>query len=179
MEIIERDIAKATGAIKYFTGRPCVNGHVAPRYTQSGTCSECLRGAAAGMRSERDISPEISVFIANLAEINLRAEERNAGLLRETAAKLCVARCPGLRPEQVTSRWYPANVAGNTALYRVKVHPDDIGFMRDMADGLLTSSGELTAQVRDRIHGLPAGEWERVYGQGSSGTRPTLIGKGA
>lgn len=175
MDVIERDIAKATGAIKYFTGRPCVNGHVAPRYTQSGTCSECIKGAAAGVRSEKDMSPEIAVFISNLAEINLRAEEKNAGMLRDCAAALCVSRCPGLRPDQVKAKWYPANPAGNTALYRVKVHPDDIRVMREMADGLLSAPGEVTAEARDKLHKLPPGDWERVYGQGSSGIRPTLV----
>lgn len=32
--------AKASGAKKYFTGQPCKNGHVAPRYTK-GVCVEC------------------------------------------------------------------------------------------------------------------------------------------
>jgi group I intron endonuclease len=32
--------AKASGAKKYFTGQPCKNGHVAPRYTK-GSCVEC------------------------------------------------------------------------------------------------------------------------------------------
>jgi hypothetical protein len=27
---------------KYFTGRPCVRGHTALRYTKTGACSECV-----------------------------------------------------------------------------------------------------------------------------------------
>lgn len=34
--------AKATGAKYYFTGEPCVHGHVAPRKTK-GACLECLK----------------------------------------------------------------------------------------------------------------------------------------
>lgn len=37
-----RGEAKAAGAKYYFTGEPCVNGHVAPRKTK-GSCVECLK----------------------------------------------------------------------------------------------------------------------------------------
>jgi len=37
-----RSEAKAAGETKYFTGKACPHGHVAPRQTSSGTCSECL-----------------------------------------------------------------------------------------------------------------------------------------
>jgi hypothetical protein len=39
---MERVEAKALGAIKYYTGRPCKHGHVTDRFTASGSCSECL-----------------------------------------------------------------------------------------------------------------------------------------
>jgi 5-methylcytosine-specific restriction endonuclease McrA len=35
--------AKAKGEEFYFTGTPCVNGHIAPRFTSNGGCSECLK----------------------------------------------------------------------------------------------------------------------------------------
>jgi hypothetical protein len=37
----ERAEAKRLGLPRYFTGRPCVNGHIAERYT-SGGCVECV-----------------------------------------------------------------------------------------------------------------------------------------
>ena len=39
---MERAQAKKEGLTRYFTGRPCVNGHIAPRETISGGCCECL-----------------------------------------------------------------------------------------------------------------------------------------
>lgn len=33
----------SSGAVRYFTGRPCTRGHVAERNTKSGACSECSR----------------------------------------------------------------------------------------------------------------------------------------
>lgn len=35
--------AIAVGAVKYFTGEPCLHGHIAPRYTSMGGCLRCLR----------------------------------------------------------------------------------------------------------------------------------------
>lgn len=41
--------AKATGAVRYFTGKPCPHGHVADRWTKNGECVSCgeARRAAA------------------------------------------------------------------------------------------------------------------------------------
>lgn len=41
--------AKAAGARKYFTGKACKNGHVAPRYTKG----ECVQCAADGQRARK------------------------------------------------------------------------------------------------------------------------------
>ncbi len=35
--------AMALGLTHYFTGKPCHHGHVAKRYTNHGTCTECVR----------------------------------------------------------------------------------------------------------------------------------------
>lgn len=35
--------AVAAGDLFYFTGKPCVNGHVAKRYARGGMCYECLK----------------------------------------------------------------------------------------------------------------------------------------
>jgi hypothetical protein len=41
-QIITREYARHNGLNKYFTGKPCKNGHLAERYTMSGTCQECI-----------------------------------------------------------------------------------------------------------------------------------------
>lgn len=46
-QIITRAQARHNGLGKYFTGVPCRNGHVAERYTQSGSCEECIRQSRA------------------------------------------------------------------------------------------------------------------------------------
>lgn len=41
MEIKKRRDAAEAGENKYYTGRPCTNGHDSPRYTSSGICCKC------------------------------------------------------------------------------------------------------------------------------------------
>jgi hypothetical protein len=41
--IIERIDAKEKGFIRYFTGKPCKNNHVAERFVSDGKCIECNR----------------------------------------------------------------------------------------------------------------------------------------
>lgn len=43
MKIITRKEAKDQGLPKYFTGKPCPNGHTAERLTYSYKCTECVR----------------------------------------------------------------------------------------------------------------------------------------
>lgn len=40
-EIISKEQAIERGLIKYFTGEPCVNGHVCERYVSNDFCFEC------------------------------------------------------------------------------------------------------------------------------------------
>jgi hypothetical protein len=41
MSLITRKKAKEEGLTKYYTGKPCKNGHVSERYVAKGTCLEC------------------------------------------------------------------------------------------------------------------------------------------
>lgn len=38
-----RKAAKDSGESRYFTGKPCLRGHISPRVTSSGMCIECRR----------------------------------------------------------------------------------------------------------------------------------------
>ena len=41
MKIITKQAAMSAGLKKYFTGKPCVHGHIAERYTNKSTCVIC------------------------------------------------------------------------------------------------------------------------------------------
>ncbi|QWY14252.2 HNH endonuclease [Xanthomonas phage M29] len=45
--VIPRAEAKAQGLKRYFTGKPCPNGHLLERHVSSGGCVECARAYAA------------------------------------------------------------------------------------------------------------------------------------
>lgn len=38
-----RETAKSLGEKLYWTGSPCIHGHMSPRYTSSGQCYECTQ----------------------------------------------------------------------------------------------------------------------------------------
>lgn len=41
---VSRSEAKLLNVPQYFTGKPCKQGHLAPKFTCSGSCTECLAG---------------------------------------------------------------------------------------------------------------------------------------
>jgi hypothetical protein len=41
LEIISRSEARSRGLKRFFTGKPCINGHVCEHYTGGGNCVEC------------------------------------------------------------------------------------------------------------------------------------------
>ena len=43
MKIISRKEASERGLVKYYTGEPCMSGHLSPRYVSSRRCVECQR----------------------------------------------------------------------------------------------------------------------------------------
>lgn len=51
--IITRSQASAQQLPRYFTNKPCVNGHIADRNTKTGRCMQCQREHGAKFRAER------------------------------------------------------------------------------------------------------------------------------
>lgn len=56
LEIKTRKQAAEAGEPKYFTGRPCIHGHLGPRYTASGICCACNVVAAAKYNKQMRIN---------------------------------------------------------------------------------------------------------------------------
>lgn len=52
INIITRKEAKAQGLSRYFTGKPCCNGHICERYYNSGRCLECSASAQNKFRNK-------------------------------------------------------------------------------------------------------------------------------
>lgn len=52
MSPITRKNAQFAGLPRYFTGKPCKNGHIAERYTGNKTCCECANATANQSKSK-------------------------------------------------------------------------------------------------------------------------------
>jgi hypothetical protein len=52
MNIISRKEAIQKGLQKYYTGKPCKNGHYSERYTLGSECQACIKEHVYSQRSE-------------------------------------------------------------------------------------------------------------------------------
>lgn len=92
--IISREDARSQGSKRYFTGKPCVHGHIAERYVSGATCCACdpiissryahtekgRRKAAAGQARYRQRHPDriAAAFATPQAQIvRRRANQRH------------------------------------------------------------------------------------------------------
>jgi hypothetical protein len=51
---ISREVAKAQGLKRYFTGHPCSRGHAAERFVADGWCVQCKHARRHYDRRDRD-----------------------------------------------------------------------------------------------------------------------------
>lgn len=50
-ELISRKEALSLGLARYYTGKPCNRGHIAPRYTSDYSCAECAKILSSNYRA--------------------------------------------------------------------------------------------------------------------------------
>lgn len=67
IKIISRKEAKAQGLSRYFTGKPCCNGHICERYCNGGRCLECNAAASNKFRN-KDKSNRKAIGVLKLKE---------------------------------------------------------------------------------------------------------------
>lgn len=72
MKVTTRKEAMTLGLTKYFTGKPCVNGHVAERYTCNKTCVVCEAERKARSRAKKKAEAR-----ANNVKTELKVVGRN------------------------------------------------------------------------------------------------------
>lgn len=176
MQISKRSDADLAGLDKYFTGKPCIRGHFAERYTSSGACSQCVIDAAAKTREavagaptvrrrqkDEENGDKLAAFIdarnaydnaANkLIEVRIRAYGTDIALLRETVVALGKARYPMLREAEFLPVGKPTDAAGGTGLYRFRCDVGDLDLVRATANALLEAHAVNVSSIRDRaIH---------------------------
>ena len=81
MEIITKAEARDKGLPRYFTGKPCKNGHISPRYANgSGICIECNRLKSSPEKLKKQRQKYVSKLEAEMGrKIMTRQEAEKAG----------------------------------------------------------------------------------------------------
>lgn len=127
MEIITRASAMAANLNRYFTGKPCVNGHVDYRYTTSGACKSCLaenNGKIIVKETPELIAARVAVEQA--AAALTKAKERYAELAR-VSRKVKVDK----QNERLVAHQARSNALSQlTAEARNRVHNDELENVR-------------------------------------------------
>ena len=146
MEIKTRKQAMLAGENTYFTGKPCKNGHLSYRYSQSGACYDCINASRFNVDSptakarEQRLTAAASVLqVKNLVKENLAlvkvrifSQEREGVAL--TAYALAAMRFPTLSPSDIDPKTAPiSREPSGTALYSFYCHDEDIGALRAAA----------------------------------------------
>jgi hypothetical protein len=137
MEILSRKNAIAAGELKYFTGKPCKNNHLAPRYVQSSTCEECIHPKTnekptktVGMREQQLKINEAKLKLAqeraaiNEAKLKL-AQERTARLSLQTELALARQRDREINKERLKTR---SELIG----YKIRLWDKDVAAYRQI-----------------------------------------------
>lgn len=143
--------AKAAGSKRYFTGKPCKRGHVAPRYTTDGGCKECcLEDSNNWKRNNPD----------KVKATRARWREENREWCREYSAAYRKE-----NPEQVkatTTKWRaenPEKIKEYTAYYAA-THEEQIRQSRrnSYEKRKATARGRLQNSIKTGVHnGLKRG----------------------
>lgn len=84
MDVISKKNAKAKGLKRYFTGKPCVNGHLSERYL-SGSCAECKNAQGSQWRIDH---PEAKKRIQDKCNDGRREKQREYRQRPEVARKI-------------------------------------------------------------------------------------------
>ena len=108
-----RGTARAAGRKRYFTGKPCCNGHTAPRYVTTGSCVKC-----AAETKVRPDSPRRKFIELTRAEYRL--------VDRRMRARLAMAIYAGPLSPHLTDALYTLATSREPAL----LHRDMLGFTR-------------------------------------------------
>lgn len=160
MEFLARKDAVAAGSRKYFTGKPCKHGHIAERYTDSGTCSVCINGnrpsvavtpLTHGTPEQREQAQEI----VDLKDSKFWLYDVDYVAFKKVAIGMLRARYPLVPPAAFEVKPIPSRPIQGTSLYRVKHHPDDGDFLVAYAMGLRQPhqpTADQMAVIREQIH---------------------------
>lgn len=135
MEIILRSQARANGSKIYFTGEACKHGHVAYRYVQSGTCSQCIR-AANGPVADDPNAVLRKTLLANFVRAKFRLWDIDRDIFATSMWAMAMSRHPELTLGDIDPHFLPSDRSNGISLYTFYCHADDVGRMRSLVNDL-------------------------------------------
>lgn len=138
MEIIERQAAMRKGLTKFYTGRPCKNGHLSYRYVKSGGCAACIQLANGRSVDDPNVDARREAK-AQLVQVKIRLFQVDLEVFKAAAHAMTLARFPVLKLGDVFPGLLPTDSAAGTALYKFNCHETDISQLREIAAGLLAA----------------------------------------
>lgn len=146
MDIIHRPEARAKGLKTYYTGKICRNGHDSYRYTQSGTCAQCIRDANGGgpvdptSAARRDAK-------AQMVQARFRLHDVDRETFATSAWAMGVMRYPVLTLGDIDPHTLPQDKGGGTGLYAFYCHHEDVDTLRKLSMDMVQSHmGEVNCQ---------------------------------
>lgn len=119
--------ALAAGEKHYFTGQPCVNGHISRRTTADWVCVQCRRDAANAFRSRNPV--EYKESRKRLRQNGKAAKAQRAWYIAHPGAKAAADKryrekhADSLRVKKALNRPTAAQQSEYTRRYRAKINP--------------------------------------------------------
>jgi 5-methylcytosine-specific restriction endonuclease McrA len=102
MKIISRQHAREIGLLRYFTGKPCVNGHVDERQVSNATCFSCSRD-----KQKRFALEKRALWLEGTRRRNKKYRAKNRDKFRRLDAVYYKKRID--KKKQYNAKWNSAN----------------------------------------------------------------------
>lgn len=106
MQIVTRQEAIAGRLSRYYTGKPCKNGHISERYTRISACIGCMRPSfdAVDIQARRDTRERLSAVLASMMKIHIRLHPDDVSLFEANALAAAMVRNPDIQLKHVLTR---------------------------------------------------------------------------
>lgn len=143
--LITREEAISAQLTKYFTGKPCKRGHIAPRYVKSLSCLECLHPnyisvdleqRKAARIAERESIARSSTLAHLMGRIKVRLHINDVELFESALLGSAICQEPSLRLQHLRTRFVPKFLDSGMMLYQFRCFPQDIETLFALQDSL-------------------------------------------
>lgn len=175
MQLKTRKDAYDEGETKFFTGKPCKNGHITYRYVQSGSCADCINYKFKHRSTDININPAlkerlekeeqqkaIAVAQATLRKgirlacplFRLRIFNQDVAAVRDMTLAFTRLNYPEATIDDIDPRLRPLDVIDGTAVYQFYCPPEYLNELIKYAGVLFSKTNNFDIKgALERIHG--------------------------